>query len=295
MRHALLPPHFKHKSCELCKDFGGWALRYNNQKSSRYTAGSGLHACCSPHMVAPLKTKRPRVLPLSNRLDHYSHLSYKMNKLSQSIVLLSSLLAFNGHAQISIDASKIGVQVTGTSTITLNNLTVIGQSKPFSVDFAWDPMTVSFRPVAARVDAAEKWKPTTTTASWSSGSLSFSQDLSGLCASEFGFGHVQADWADVKSWINNDASRAQTFINSAIFKPTPTTTRSLLASYNNKAYGLSSYSSNYFPMVISLRPNFSNLFNEDLLGGTLYSSNSDAGSGLGGGPFYVLCNNKSAT
>ncbi len=196
------------------------------------------------------------------------------------------LVADASHAQtIQLDISRSGLQTTGTSTFKVNNLKVEGQTKPFVVEFAWDAASLAFRPITAQFDTSPKWQVTTVRARFAGGT--FNQDLSGLCAAQFGFGNVQADWADIKTWINNDATRAQTFINSVGLAKTPgsNVTPYVLVSANQKNSTVNSSVS--IPIALTLTDVYPGF--ETYLGGTIF---------LVGGPtatdLTVVCNNKAA-
>lgn len=208
-------------------------------------------------------------------------------KTTFSLLCAAALLVADvSQAQtIQLDISRSGFQTNGTSTFKVHNLQVVGQSKPFVVEFAWDAATLSFRPLTAQFDTSPKWQATTVRARFAGGT--FNQDLSGLCAAQFGFGNVQADWADIKTWINNDATRAQTFINSVGLAKTPgsNVTPYVLVSANQKI----STTTNglIFPIALTLIDIFPGF--ETYLGGTIF---------LVGGPsatdLAVVCNNKAA-
>ena len=195
------------------------------------------------------------------------------------------------HAQssanpINVDITSSGLQSTSASTFKVTNLAVTGLSTRYTVEFAWDAVSLSFRPITAIPDTSQKWKVTTGIVNYKDGS--FSQDLSGLCAAQFGFGHVQADWADVVAWINNDAAKAQTFITSAAIRPGPdqaSATPVVLATYLAKSTVSAGFGIN--PVGIFGVANSQST--TSILGGTVFLGYTLQSN------LRVLCNNKAAS
>lgn len=210
-----------------------------------------------------------------------------MKKTKISIALCALISLTSAHAQtVNVDITKAGIQATGATTFKVSNLSVFGQSTPFVVEFAWDPSTLSFRPITANFDVSEKWKVTTGIVNYANST--FSQDLAGLCASQFGFGFVQADWADIKTWINNDAAKAQTFLSSAgIRRVAGVTPPTVLVSLDSKTNVLIN---GFGPFPVIVTDNGVDYGLGSILANSVVLSRGDSTTQNA----KVLCNNKSA-
>lgn len=214
-----------------------------------------------------------------------------MKKLLISIALLAlSSLHIAKAADVNLDLSNAGVQVTGPTTLRLNNVIIDGAKNPFSVEFGWDPKTSSFRQLSKGLDISPKWRLTASEVKFSPDTGTFSRDLNEMCASEFGFGNVYADWADVKAWIENDSKRAQTFINSAGLAISPGKPKFVLSSFQSRPFSsMMSQTDTHYLNGVTLDPSGAK---DNVLGGTIYAAGQWAYPHL---KYNVLCNNKSGS